>query len=179
MEIIKQSDLLDLYYNYFDDNNYKAALDILLKMDLNLKDSSWINAKIAECHYEVFDYQKAVDYCILSLKFQPKYPLALWTISNAYYYLSEYTTSIKYLKKILKLSIEEIGKVETKMGIRWARSLQMDSLIILSDCYYMLEQDSLAISFYNRFKSLRQLKTKSYLSKLYLKNMGNKIREII
>ncbi len=179
MEVNEQTQLIDLYYNYFDNNNYKDALTVLFKMELNPKDSSWIYSKIAECHYELFEYQKAVDYCLESLKVQPKYPFAMWTLANAYYYLGEYESSIKLLKKILKLSVEDIGKVETKMGIRWARSLHMDSYLKAVDCYYMLEKDNKAIEYYDQFKNLKKLKIKSYLPIKYLKEIEIKMKEVM
>jgi tetratricopeptide (TPR) repeat protein len=132
---------LNNFYKYYDKSDYTKAMFYLNKMELNQKDSSWIYAKLGECHYELRNYGEAIKYCEFSLEVQKRYPLALWTLGNAFYYVKKYKEAIKVFKTITKMTEFEIGKVETRLGVVWGRSLKMDCYIKLSDNYYMSDKD--------------------------------------
>jgi tetratricopeptide (TPR) repeat protein len=145
-------ELVDLYYDSFDNQEYNNCILILNKMELTKEDTAWINAKLAECYYELRNYNEAIRYCSKSLKVQPEYPLPLWTMANAYYYIKDYNMAKRIFINISKMAIDKIGKKETKMGVEWAQSLIHDCKITLADCCYMLLQDTEAKKYLDEYE---------------------------
>ena len=172
------SELLDLYYKYFDRKEYRKSIEVLFQMELSEKDGAWIQAKIGECFYELKNYEESIRFCKKSLKLQPKYPLPLWTIANAYYYNEDYKSSKRMFLKITKMDDIEIGKEETNLGIKWAKSLKMDSYLKIADCCYMLNQDKKAKVYLNIFNNLKSEKILTSLPKWYIIEIQNKISNI-
>lgn len=172
-------EILDKYYTAVENENYTRALEILTELRVSSEELPWFYAKKAECYYELRDYQTAVSYCQKSLKKQPKYPLALWTISSAFYYLQKYNQSIKYLYVLDEMDENRIGKQETRMGITWSRSLKMDVCLKLADALYMSHNDNLAIFYYKKYREYRKRRVKSSLPAWYLKDLEGKLREIV
>lgn len=170
--------LLDEYYGFYDNNDFKNSLKVLKKMELTAKDAAWIHAKCAECDYELKKYKNAVEYCKKSLEIQNKYPLALWTLGNSLYYLKEYNKSTEIFSTILYMTEFEIGKIETKLGIQWARSLRMDSYLKMADNFYMLCKDEEAKEAVFEFNSIRKKGVKSYLPKNYIDTIRQKIKSL-
>ncbi|HRG22048.1 MAG TPA: hypothetical protein PLQ57_13495 [Saprospiraceae bacterium] len=169
---------LDAYYSALDNEDFSRALEVLYSIDVSENEIAWISAKKAECYYELKDYKNAVDLCRKSLKIQPKYPFALWTISSALYYKRNYTQCIKFLLQLDEMDEFTIGKVETRMGITWARSLKMDICLKLADALYMTRDDKKAVSYYNKFIEFRKRRVKSCLPVWYIKDIKFKMREI-
>jgi tetratricopeptide (TPR) repeat protein len=176
---MKKEKSLDDYYYAIDNENFSYALEVLNRMVVFENEIAWYNAKKAECFYELRDYKKAVTFCRKSLKIQPNYPLALWTISNAFYYLQKYKQCIQYLYFLDEMDENMIGKQETSMGITWARSLKMDVCLKLADALYMIHNDSRAITYYNKFREYRKKRVKSSLPIWYIKDLKVKFEEII
>ena len=172
------NELLELFYTDFDNNEYKESLEVLEKMVFDEKDSPWIYAKMGECYYELRNYKEAIRLCKESLKLQSNYPLPLWTISNAYYYNKDYKNSKRFFKKIVEMDEKKIGKEETSLGIRWAKSLKMDSYIKLTDCCYMLGQDKKAKDYLTVFNSMRSRKIPTSLPKWYIKQIKANIANV-
>jgi tetratricopeptide (TPR) repeat protein len=175
---VESSVILDEYYKHIDNLDYFKALKYLNKMELTHKDSPWIYAKIAECFYELKNYKEAISYCELSLSKQKKYPLPLWTLGNSLYYDKKYKESIKVFKEIIQMDEMVIGRVETKQGIVWGRSLIMDCHIKLADNYYLINKDIEAKSELEKFEAIRRRRVKSSLPKSYINNIRKKMKEI-
>jgi tetratricopeptide (TPR) repeat protein len=168
--------LLDEYYRYYDIGDFKNSFKVLKKMELSTKDAAWIYAKCAECNYELRKYKNAVEYCKKSLDIQNKYPLALWTLGNSLYYLKKYNESVDFFSEILNMTEFEIGKIETRLGIQWARSLRMDSYLKMADNFYMLCKDEEAKKAVFEFNSIRKKGIKSYLATNYINSLRQKIK---
>lgn len=174
----EKGNLLDEYYRYYDIGDFKNSLKVLKKMEITTKDAAWIHAKYAECNYELRKYKNAVEYCKKSLEIQNKYPLALWTLGNSLYYLKEYNKSTEIFSTILNMTEFEIGKIETKLGIQWARSLRMDSYLKMSDNLYMLCKDDEAKEALMQFNSIRKKGVMSCLPPNYIKVMRQKVNSL-
>lgn len=171
--------LLDEYYFAFDKEDYAQALGVLNAINVSSDELPWLNSKKAECYYELRDYKTAISFCRKALKKQINYPFALWTISNSYYYMNKYKISTNYFLKLEEMDEYSIGKVETRMGITWARSLKMDVCLKLADALYMTQDDKKSVFFYNKFIEYRKRRVKSSLPVWYIKDMKLKMREIM
>lgn len=170
--------LLDDFYGFYDISDFKNSIKVLKKMELTAKNTAWIYAKCAECYYELRKYKIAVDYCRKSLEIQDKYPLALWTLGNSLYYLKKYNESVEIFSKILNMTGFEIGKIETRLGILWARSLRMDSYLKTADNLYMLCKDDEAKEALLHFNLIRKKGVKSCLPPNHIKAMRQKINSL-
>jgi len=175
--MLKQSTILASFYDSFEISNYNKPIKFLIKMDDTEKDA-WYYSKMAECYYELRKYKIAVDYCRKSLEIQDKYPLALWTLGNSLYYLKKYNESVEIFSKILNMTEFEIGKIETRLGILWARSLRMDSYLRTADNLYMLCKDDEAKEALLHFNLIRKKGVKSCLHPNQIKAMRQKINSL-
>jgi tetratricopeptide (TPR) repeat protein len=159
---------IDLFYKYYDAEKYRDAILILKKLPLVPKDKAWIFAKICECYYELRKYKIAVRYGKKSLEFQKNYPIALWNLGNSLYYIKEYRESIVVLKKLTNISDEVIGNKETQLGVKWAKSLRMDTNLKIALNYYALYKDAMVRKHLKIYKELKKQNNKSCIPKHFL-----------
>jgi tetratricopeptide (TPR) repeat protein len=174
----EKNDLLDKYYEHFDRDEYEESLIFLRQMEITKEDAAWIYVKTAECLYELRNYREAILYCKKSLKAQSKYPLALWLIANSYYYIGDYQRAKRIFLKLAKMNESEIGKVQTRLGLRWARSIIMDSHLKLADCYYLLVQDRQALAHLKIFNTLKSKKISTCMPKWYISEIRKNLSDV-
>lgn len=172
------SEILDDFYFHYDNEDWVKANYFIRKLIRSDSNSEWNWSKLASIYYELKKYKLSLRYSKKALSINKNYPFSLWTIANSYYYLKDYQNSLKYFKIIIDFSEKEIGIIQSKMGVKWAQSLKLDTYIKLSDVCYMLERDQEAILYFKKFNSLKKQKIKSFLDKAYLNTIKKRMNKL-
>lgn len=136
-----ENELLDRFYEYYDARDYPEAEKIIRRIIKNGDTSAWAFTKLSSTLYEQKKYGWALFYGEKAYGIDSHNPITIWHLAGAYFGTKNYTTAIKYWKKLKNHSSEEIGLKLTTMGLGWANRLLNDLSFCIGEGYYKLYQD--------------------------------------
>lgn len=176
VKVNKYQKKLNKYYYHFNMKNWLAARNILLSLEKEGNKGYWIYTCISACTYELRDYKNALKYSKIAYKINPKSPLVLWDYAGVLIMLNREKDAIKFYKLILSKTLEDIGKVQTTEGIRWAKSLLNNCRFKMGIAYFRIYKDKLAKRYFlehlkNRKRGLPSLFSKNDVNR-YLKRLN-------
>lgn len=105
----------------------------------------WLLTQLSFTYYEQRQYNKAFQAIKKAVALEPDEPLVMCHYAGALQMLGRATEAIVVYKKIIGKGAHKIGSVDTKEGIRWARSLINDCRYRIGLCYKDLGDRPLAV----------------------------------
>lgn len=156
--------------------NYKEAQNKIILLLENHPTDSWLLTRLSTTYYELFNYEKALDYAKLANEISPNDPLILWDYACALDMLKRPEEAIDLWKRIISFGIEKIAYGEYGEGLRWAKALYNDCIYRVSLAYFDLEKYEEAFFYINQHIEKRQKGIPSLYS---LNDVKKKLKEIL
>lgn len=165
--------LLEEYYTSRDSKQYHEAFKVL-KSIIRIDQSAWSYTTMSEEYFRMGRYKLSLRYAHKAYAINPHSPLVKWNLAGSYLLLKEHAKAKELYEEILLMGEIEIGKIQTRYGLTWARSLITDCSFRVSECYFFLYEYDKALLSLNEFAKKRE-KHKS----LYSKKDAFKLRRVI
>lgn len=170
-------EILNEAYKLLENGDYNNSLDLLLKANEIEPNNAITITDISSCYHELHEYEQALNWAKKAYSLHSKDPYVRWNYAGVLYANDNYKEAIKAWKMLINRGLHNIGLVDCKEGIRWARSIYNDCFYRIGLAYYYLKNYKKAIEYYHKHLELRGKGIRSIYSKKEIIQDLNKAKE--
>lgn len=162
------TDLQKISYKVFacyDANDFSKAKRILKEALEKNPDEYWIISNLAICHYETGKFKLALELSNQAYTIAPEDPMVLNYHASILKVNDFFKEAIEMWLKIINTSEEVLANSRFGEGIKWAKSLKVDTLFNLGNAYYLMDDYQTAVKYYKEHLNNRKRGLYSLFSK--------------
>ena len=145
-----------LVNEYFDQEDYRAAISLLQKEIAQHPDEHWPYAQLAISHYELKEYEAALRHSEKAMSLSPNCPLTLDYHASILLANGQTEQALAIWKQLLRKNLDEVAYGECGEGMRFAKSLLNDVRFSVGDAYLELKDKEKALFYYKAHLGNRQ-----------------------
>jgi len=112
--------------NFFAEENYLAAIELLRTKLSEYPDDHWLLAQLSICFYEQKEYQTALEFSQKAVTLKPQCPLALNYHATILFANKQNSEALKVWQNLLETAHDQLAYGECGEGSKFAQSLQND-----------------------------------------------------
>jgi len=138
---------------------WHEAVELLENELLTHQTDHWLLTQLGEVYYEAKNYNKALEFTQLAIDYAPHCFLAQNNYAVALYINERYEDAIKIFVNMVNQSPNELVEQDCNEGLQNTLSIINDCRFRLGDCYLALQNQKIALDYYqlhlqNRKKGL-------------------------
>jgi tetratricopeptide (TPR) repeat protein len=145
-----------LVNEYFDQSDYRAAVELLQKEVAQHSEEHWLYAQLAISHYELREYETALKFSKKALELSPDCPLTLDYHASILLANGQAENSLSVWNQLLSRDLDDIAYGECGEGMRFAKSLVNDARFSVGDAYLEMKDREKALFYYKAHLENRQ-----------------------
>ena len=151
-----RQEITRLVNQYFDKEDYPAAIDLLQKEIEQTPDEHWLYAQLAISYYELRDYKTAMQFSEKAVNLSPDCPLALDYHASILLANGKTKEALLIWSNLLDKNIDDIAHGDCGEGVRFAKSLLNDIRFSVGDAYVEMKNKEKALWYYKSHLANRQ-----------------------
>lgn len=175
---METEELLDQFYMAYNGDDYSKAVELLHEVLLKEgKGSAWLYSRLSSSHYELRNYETALEYAKKAYKLWPTSPLVLWDYAGVLIMLRKEKKAITLLKRIqgMDTDLRTYGFADPQRS--WMQSIKDDANYLIGHACYLIGEDALAKEAFLAHLATRKKGKKSIYPKKKVLKALNKLNE--
>ena len=149
----------------YDTENFSKAKRILKVALEKNPEGYWLISNLAICNYETGKFKLALEISNKAYAIAPNDPMVLNYHASILKVNDFYKEAIEIWLKIINTSEENLANSRFGEGIKWAKSLKVDTLFNLGNAYYLMDDYKTAAKYYQEHLNSRKRGLYSLYSK--------------